>query len=466
MQVSVISGISADETGDFRTAMPRNLIPVPKQNGVSNGYLRPADGIVQFAVGTGADRGGINWNGACYRVMGFNLIRIASNGAVTIIGDVGDGGPVSFDYSFDLLAIASGRKLYYWNGSGMNQVVDPDLRACLDVIWADGYFLSTDGEYLVVTELNDPTTISTLKYGSAEADSDPILGLLKLNGRPHALGRYSIEQFANVGGSNFPFERVEGALIQRGVIGTHAACVFAEQIAFVGSGHNEPPAVWIGANGATNKLSTREIDTLLQEYSESQLATVKLEARVEKSHQQLYIHLPDMCLVYDHGASQAIGEPVWAVLTSGSSERGTYRARDFVWCYDRWICGDPTSNLIGTFSNDTGEHYGQKTGWQFATPILYNEGRGLILHRLELVSLPGRVPLGADPVVYTQYTLDGETWSQPVPCKAGRQGERNARLTWLRQGSMRNWRAQRFIGTSDAHVSFARLEVQGEPLNA
>jgi hypothetical protein len=466
MQVQIIQGVTADEAGDFRSALPRNLIPVPKESGISSGYLRPADGIVQFATGTGSDRGGINWNGACYRVMGTSLIRVEPSGAVTLIGDVGEGGPVSFDYSFEALAIASGGRLYYWDGLAMNQVVDPDLRICVDVIWVDGYFMSTDGEYLVVTELNSPTTISTLKYGSAEADSDGIKGIIKLNGRPHALGRYSIEQFVNVGGSNFPFERVEGALIQRGVVGTHAACAFAEQIAFVGSGHNEPPAVWIGANGVSVKLSTREVDTLLQDYTEAQLAGVKLEARVEKSHQQLYIHLPDCCLVYDHGASQAVQMPVWTMLVSGTGERGTYRARDFVWCYDKWICGDPTSHLIGTTTHETGEHYGNKTGWSFATPIMYNEGRGMILHAIELVALPGRVPLGADPVIWTSHSSDGETWSMPRGCRAGKIGERGTRITWLRQGRMENWRIQKFEGTSDAHLSFARLEIQPEPLYA
>jgi len=62
------------------TAYPLNFIPVPKEQGISKGYLRPADGIVQFGIATeGADRGGINWDGSYYRVMGSKLIKIASN---------------------------------------------------------------------------------------------------------------------------------------------------------------------------------------------------------------------------------------------------------------------------------------------------------------------------------------------------------------------------------------------------
>ena len=39
---------------------------------MSNGYLRPAEGITQFTdtLFAGIDRGGINWNGECYRVIG------------------------------------------------------------------------------------------------------------------------------------------------------------------------------------------------------------------------------------------------------------------------------------------------------------------------------------------------------------------------------------------------------------
>jgi hypothetical protein len=465
VQIPILSGIYSDEAGDFRTAYPRNLVPVPKAQGISNGYLRPADGIVQFGTGSGIDRGAIVWNGSCYRVMGMSLVRVESDSSVTTLGTVGGAEQVSFDYSFDRLAIAAGGALYYWDGA-LTTVGDPDLGTVLDVVWVDGYFMTTDGESLVVTELNDPAAVNPLKYGSSEADPDPVKALLKLRNEVYALNRYTIEQFNNVGGNFFPFERNEGAQLQRGVIGTHCAAVFMEQIAFLGGGRGEPPAVWLGQNGSTGKISTREIDTLLAGYTEAQLAAAVMEVRVFKSHELLYLHLPDQALVYDGGASQAMQEPVWYTLDSGLADKATYRARNFVWCYDQWLCGDPTSTALGTLDDAVSTHYGATIGWEFGTGIVYNESRGAIFHELELVVLPGRVPLGADPVVWTSYSIDGETWSQERPCSTGRQGERIKRITWLRQGSMRHWRIQRFRGTSDAHLSVARLEVQLEPLNA
>ena len=106
-QIPILNGIYTDNGPDIRTSYPVNLIPVPTVSGISAGYLRPADGLVTFGSGPGIDRGGINWRGECYRVMGTSLVKIASNGSVSTLGDVGGTGLVTFDYSFDRLAVAS-----------------------------------------------------------------------------------------------------------------------------------------------------------------------------------------------------------------------------------------------------------------------------------------------------------------------------------------------------------------------
>ena len=77
MQIPILSGVYTDGSPDFRTSYPVNMVPVPKEQGISNGYMRPADGIAQLGTGPGVDRGGINWNGKCYRVMGGSLVRIS-----------------------------------------------------------------------------------------------------------------------------------------------------------------------------------------------------------------------------------------------------------------------------------------------------------------------------------------------------------------------------------------------------
>jgi hypothetical protein len=465
MQIGIVNGIYTDNGPDIRTSYPVNMMPVPKQSGISNGFLRPADGIVSNGTGPGIDRGGINWNGVCYRVMGTKLVTVASNGAVTVLGDVG--GPtntlVTMDYSFDRLAIASGGRLYYWNGA-LTQVTDPDLGVVLDVVWVDGYFMTTDGTSLVVTELTDPTQVNPLKYGSSEVDPDPVVALLKLRNEIYALNRNTIEVFDNVGGDFFPFQRIDGAQIQKGVVGTFACCVYLETIAFLGGGRNEAPGLYLGANATATKISTQEIDQILLGYTEQQLSGVKLEARNDKNHQHLYVHLPDRTVVYDAAASEALGEQVWFTLTTSQVGFSQYRARNFVWAYDKWLVGDPQSSAVGYLVQDTGHHWGQIVRWEFGTVIVYNDSMGAIFNAMELVALPGRVALGIDPIISTSYSVDGVSWSQDRPIRVGTTGSTSKRLCWFQQGHMRNWRIQRFRGDSQAHLSFARLEAQLEPL--
>lgn len=461
MKVPILSGLYTDGAPEYRTSMPYNMVPTPKNTGISDGYLAPSDGLVTHGAGPGVDRGGINWNGVCYRVMGTKLVSVMADGLVITLGEVGIGGQVTLDYSFDRLAIASGGRLYYWDGSILAQVTDPDLGAVIDVKYVAGYFMTTDGESLVVTELADPFSVLPTKYGSSEADPDKVVGIEELRNEVLALNRYTIETFNNVGGSGFPFAVNEGALVPRGCIGTHAFAIFAESIAFLGSGRNESPAVYLMNSGSTVKLSTREIDTILAGYSEDTLSKVLVESRTDKGHLHLWMHLPDVTWVYDAAATLVVGAPVWYSLGSGLTP-SQYRAQNLVWCYDKWLCGDPQSTNTGYLTDAVRSHYGAAVGWDFGTLALYNDGHQAVVHSVELIALTGSAALGADPVVWHSYSTDGQTFSQERPKKAGKQGDRAKRLQWRLCGKMLHWRIERFRGTSDCPISVNRLEMEVE----
>lgn len=466
MQIPILNGMYTDNGPDLRTSYPVNLKPVPKQSGISAGYIRPAEGIIQNGTGSGPDRGGIEWGGKLYRVMGQDLVSIDASGNITILGSVGGSNSdyVTFDYSFDRLAVASGGNLFYWDGTALTHVTDPDIGTVVDFAWIDGYFMTTDGEFLIVTELNDPTQVNPLKYGSSEVDPDPIKAIVKVRNEIYALNRHTIEVFDNIGGDLFPFQRIDGAQIQKGVVGTFACCAYIDSVAFLGSGRNEAPSIYIADNGSARKIATQDIDRILLEYTEAQLESVKLESRVDKSHMLLYVHLPDRTLVYDISATGEAESPVWYCLTSSIDGYQKYRARNMVWCYDKWNVGDTASSNIGYLSEDVSHHWGQAVRWEFGTAILYNQGKGAIITQLELVALTGRVENGKNPTISTSYSLDGLSWSQDKVVKCGTIGSSLKRLVWFRQGHMRNFRMQRFRGDSTAHISFVRLEAQIAPL--
>jgi hypothetical protein len=465
MQIPILSGVFTDGSADFRTSYPVNLRPVPKQQGLSAGYLRPAEGIEEFATTSGVCRGSVNWQNKAYFVCGENLVRVESDGTVIQIENIGnDGKPVAFAFSFDRLGIASNGKLFFLKDDVVSEVTDSDIGTVNDVVYLDGYFVTTDGEFLITTEISDPTSVNPLKYGSSEIDPDPVVGIIINRNELYAINRHTIEVFTNVGGDFFPFARITGAHIQKGAVGRDAVCVFNDTLAFVGSGRGEAPAVYMGENAQTVKISTREIDQVLSAYTEEEIAATFIETRTEKGHKFLYIHLPDRTLVYDSAATIELQEPVWFTLTSSITGFEQYRARHFLWIYNKWLCGDPVLSKIGCLTDKSSEHYGDTVRWEFGTTMAFADTGGAIVYELELVALTGRVAVGKNPMISASYTHDGLTWSQDRFSRVGMLGDRLKRITWMQQGAFSRWRAYRFQGTSDAFVSFARLEAKTETM--
>ena len=460
--IPLLSGIGTTELADFQQIFPQNLEPVGLENGISKGYLRSAMGATQIGTGPGLDRGGVLYNGICYRVMGTKLVTVTTTGVVNVLGDVGGSGPVSLDYGFDRLAIRSGTNLYYWDGTTLTQVTDPDLGRCLDVVWMDGYYISTDGTSIVVTDLSNPLSINPLKYGSAEADPDMVTGLLRYRDELVALGLYTIEFYSDVGGSGFPFQVNTGATIPIGCVGPQAKCIYGQTFAWTGGGRNQAISVWAAAGGNAQKLSNRAIDDLLATVVDQ--STIRMESRISRDEQRLYVHLPTMTLVYLQNASQKAGTPVWYIAASGEAGELPYRIRNAVLVNGVWIVGDLNSAAIGIIDETTPRHFGDPAGWELQTTMLYNGANSFIVHSVELVGLPGRHQTVPEPVAFISSSVDGETWSQEKLNTVGLPGNRRKRIVWNIHRRFRNYATLRFRGDSHSLTGWTAIEADIEAL--
>jgi hypothetical protein len=468
VQISILSGVYSQRGPDFERSYPVNLVPNVEETGISQGYLRSAPGIDNFSTGRGKDGGGTYWpkTGLIYRISGTKLISVSSDGTMAILGTVGGSGQGSLAYSFDNLLVARNNNLYLYNPTdGFRQVTDVDLGEVIDVVWMDGYDITTDGTSIVVSELNDPTAVDPLKYGSSEADPDPIMGLGERRGELIAFNRYTTEFFFNAGTTGFPFQRNRGAQIDKGAVGTHAKCKFLETYAMVGSGRNEQPQVYLLGEGQASAISTREIDRMLALLSDDDLSSIILEAREGDGAKDLYLHLPGQTLVYSQQASQQLETQVWYRLASGTDGLSPYRARNFVLAYGQWHCGDLNSSALGVLTDLHDNQFGEQAAWQFDAQLIYSQGRGGVCHNLELVGFYGRADPGVEPRVFMCWTDDGVVFSQERAARSGFTGQRSLRLAWRRNGFIRQWRSFRFRGISGTPGGFSRLEAELEPLN-
>lgn len=455
--IPLLSGIVANGQAEFVQTFPLNLEPIAIDNKIASGQLRMASGAVETGTGPGVDRGGIEWNGSCYRVMGTKLTRVSVGGTVTTIGDVGSSGQARLDYSFSHLGVRSGTTFWLYNGTTLAQVTDIDLGQCIDMMWIDGFWMSTDGTSVVVTELSDPTSVLPLKYGSSEADPDPITGLEKLNGEALVFNRHTIQPFRNIGGNGFPFQAITSATIPYGCVSATAKCLYASTVAFVGSARNEALGVYVVGSGTAQKISNRTVDDALAANADA--AGIILEARTWRGEQRLLVHLTAETWVYCAEASAKLEQPIWYRLQSGRGD--PYRIRNAVIAYGKTLVGDLASEAVGELSDDTDQHFGESPEWSFDAGPVYNEGRGGIIFSLELVGLPGRGDEEA--TIFLSMTRDGQTWSGERSLAVS-PGQRAKRMQWRPRTRFSNYIGQRFRGTGGM-PGFARLEAVIEPLD-
>lgn len=452
-QIPIQSGVKLLD-GAFAVSFPVNLEHVTIESGISAGQLETTRGAVTLATGPGLDRGGIMWNGTMYRVMGTKLVSVVGSN-VNILGDVGGAGPVRMQYGFDRLAIVSDGRMFYWSGSALTDVTDPDLGTANDVTFLGGYFVTTDGEFVVVTDLLDPTQVDPLRYGSAEADPDPVTGVEVIREELYAIGRNSITPFRNVGGIGFPFQPIVGATVPYGCISAYAKCRVLDTIAFVGGGREEPLGVFVLAGGTAQRISTREIEELLEGVDES---LIELETRkFGGDDDHLILHTPNASAVLKFRTASDVGTELWTVLHSGRG--GAYRLRHAVWDGARHVVGDLLSASLGVLSDEVAEHFGQKTEQWFDCGLLFNDGRGIIVQEIELF---GRFPLDRPSTVFLSATRDGQVYSNEVA--RAMLGLRDQRCIWRPGVRMPYISGLRFRFTD--RVAIARCEVQGEPLAA
>ena len=328
--ITLIKGDKIGIETDYRDNLPVNMYAVEKDILGASGYMTDFPGLTSFASVNGFDRGGVyNDNQAeHYRVSGDKMVSVSRTGAVTNLGTIIGSEQAAMPYSFNTQAvIATGNMFLYDSTNGFRQVLDSDLGSPIDCVWVDGYYFLTDGEYIYHTDLTDESAIDPLKYATAEFMPDKSLGVAKTqDNKVIVFGRYSIEYFVNVATGNFAFERVETRAQKIGIVATHAKCEAGTSFYFVGGRKNEAISVFAMGVGQSEKVSTREIDKVLAQYSEPQLSDIRMETLEFFGTRFVLIHLPNEVLCLNDTILRSLGiNHAWTILKSDAKGDIKYR---------------------------------------------------------------------------------------------------------------------------------------------
>lgn len=468
MPTASVTLIKGDKIGietDYRDALPVNMYAVKRDILGAKGYMIGYPGLTKLADGKGVDRGA-NYNERFddqYRVSGNKLISVAADGTVAELGTIpGTKQARLIDfYSFNTQGIiADGNFYLYSPGGGFQHVVDPDVGAPIDGVWVDNYYFMTDGEYLFHTELTDETSIDPLMFATAEFSPDPSLGLAKTqDNKVMVFGRYSLEYFVNVATANFAFQRVATRGQKIGIVATHAKCESGGKFYITGGYRDGAVSVYAIGIGSAEKVSTREVDKILAQYTEPELYDMRMESRTENDVTFILVHLPEHTLCFNESIAIEFGvETAWSLLKSGTGDtvyrgiNGILDARS-----GKWVYGDKFDTKIGLLDNEVSTQYDAITEWILFTPFVNLES--FSIDELEIETIPGHT-ITEDATVAVSVTYDGVIWPGGEHwMQYGAPGDYGQRFILRRLGVCNNWMGFRFRGVSTSRMAFALMRL-------
>jgi hypothetical protein len=464
MTVSPVTLIKGDKVSldtDYRDALPVNMFAVERQILGAAGYMLVFPGLTLIATGTGKDRGAM-YNErfeAHYRVSGTSLIQLNTNNTTTTLGTISGTLQAAMSYSFNTQAVVADGKMWLWDKSVFQEVTDPDLGDPIDIVYVDGYYFLTDGEYIYHTDIDDETSIDPLKFATAEFMPDPSLGLgLTQDDKVMVWGRYTLEYFDNVATENFAFQRVKTRAQKIGIVATHAKCESEGKWYITGSRREEALGVYLVGIGSSTKVSSREVDKILAQYTEPELADMRMNSLEEDDVHFIFVHLPNETLCFNATVAKKQGvNNAWFILKTGTGNEN-YRGINCVFDAKRgkWVFGDKSNSNIGLFDNTVCTQYGDIAEWLLYTPLMSLDGQSI--DELEIETIPGNV-VDDDATVAFSPTYDGLTYSQEWWTLYGEANDYNQRFFIRRLGDVQDWVGFKFRGASKSRMSFALLKV-------
>ncbi len=461
--VNLIKGDRVDPKTDYRDALPVNMYAVRKPILGADGYMLCYPGLTKFADGEGVDRGG-NYNDRFeeqYRVSGDSFVSVNTNGTTTELGTIPGTLQAAMPYSFNTQAvIANGRMFLYSPSGGFAEVTDSDLGNPIDGVWVDGYYFLTDGEFIYHTDIDDESSIDPLKFATAEFMPDKSLGVAKTqDNKVVVFGRYTIEYFIDAATANFAFQRVPARAQKIGIVATHAKTEVGGKWYITGGRKEESLGVHIVTLGKSQKVSTREVDKILAQYTEPQLADMRMETRMEENVTFVLVHLPNETLCFNESLASGIGaDNAWTILKTDVQGEATYRAINGV--HDArlgfWVYGDKLNGNIGKLDNSVFTHYDEIVEWLLYTAFLDLDG--FSVDEIEIETIPGNTTFD-DATVAFSMTYDGQTYGKEWWVMYGEPLEYGKRFFLRRLGYVRDWTGFKFRGATKSRMSFARCKV-------
>lgn len=425
----------------FNAERSVNLFPVLDQRGKDVAALYGTPGLSLFSTaGIGQCRNCFPAsNGRAFIVSAATLFELDSAGAATSRGTLlTSAGNITIAENGLQLAICDGTYLYIFTyaTNAFVRVTDADLPISGTVTFIDGYFVvnkvGTGSFY--ISALYDGTSWNALDFATAESSPDPLLRVFNALGQLWLLGSKTTEIWSNTGAALFPFQKIQGAKLDVGIVAPNTAVAVGSAIIFLGQNEFGTSSVYRTTSVVPTEISTEAINLLIDKATD--ISNIVGYSYQQQGH-TFYVLTGgglETTLVYDFNTK------LWheRAYTNTEGNYETQRGYCCMFIFEKHIIGDKDSGSVYEMAMDYYSDNGEYIQRERIYTHLFDDNQRVRYSKLNIGFETGvglQTGQGQNPLVALQLSKDGaRTWSTSFTTTIGRAGAYQTQVTFRRLG--------------------------------
>ncbi len=376
-----------------------------------------------------------------YAIIGNRVYSVTSAGVAILLGTISTstGNVFMADNGTQMIIVDGSATGYYVQAGVLAAIADLDFPVASATAHQDTYIIVTEKDTgkFYISGLNDVTTWSALDFSTSEGDPDYTMRVISSNRELWMFGEKTTEVFWNSGNADFPFERIQGSMIEVG-IGAAASAIKINGILYWLS---DTRRIVRNAGYQIQIVSPPTIDHQIAGYgtvSDARAYTYTMEGHVFyvlifPTEKKTWVY--DITTNYWHEWESYNNE----ILTPWSRHRSNCGIR----FGDKEIVGDYENGRLYELDINTYTDNAEQIRRIRAAQFISKDRVNVIYHSFEIefeagVGLTGAVQ-GEDPQAMLDWSDDGgHTWSNEHWVSIGKIGEYQNRAIWRRLGKARS----------------------------
>ena len=471
---SISPTASNQECVNFRP----NYVTTP--SGVTQVVLLETEGLTTIAesLSDELNRGAITFLEDPYFVQGNTLYRLdrspltAGTFSYTLVplGIITGTGPVfmAINPTQICIVVPDGDAYIYSEGDALTLISSSEfLGPAKGVIFVNGHFIFWKPQIIFSSAINNGLVYDGSDFLGAEALPDEIVSCFPYNNNIMVFGKDITERFQYTADEfGFPFTRIEGAYLQKGLISASAVVEIDDTLIFLGGSPTELPSVWQSDGNTVWTVSTPAIDERIQSY-------IGEEGVFENAFCITYgiqnsivacVTLGFDTLCFDVYASRVAERPIWHRRDSVENKvAGQWSVQNIIKVWEQLLTAATFTNAISIMSNDVFDENGDQKIRLWSSENMYNNGDPIYVNRVEVVIDAEIIDYDNDHLLGLNYSEDGgKTWGVEETRTVGTVGQFDSRIVWDRLGRFDTMVMFQLRWSTDDRMSIVRFTVYEE----